>query len=190
MIHFDSNEEKYFSWYLEELKERKYIDNWKKIEIAYELTDGLSHTYIKKMKKIEDVELMQTILSPSSYTPDFKIFWNKKAYGIFVQDINNTKNKIVTPFICDSEGISIVETKGTFDMGNMTRLATLNIKFMYFRYNIYVNLIKVPTIFKKTFTPDRYLMTDKTFRPRAINYGTKKKPIGPKSLSKFINEIC
>lgn len=179
---FHSNEEKYFSWYLEELKGRRYIDNWEKIEVSYELTDGLSHTYLKKMKRVEDKEMVQTILSPSSYTPDFKIYWNKKAYGIFVEDINNAKDKIKTPFICDSEGISIVETKGTFDMGNMTRLATLNIKFMYYRYNIYVNLVKVPDIFKKTFTPDRYLMTDKTFKPRAIKYAVR-------SLSKFINEI-
>ena len=182
MINFDSNEEKYFSWYLEELKGRGYINRWEKIETSYELTDGLSHTYIKKMKKVNDKELIQTILAPSSYTPDFKIYWNKKAYGIFVEEVNVTKNKIKTEFICDSEGISIVETKATFDMGNMTRLVTLNIKFLYYRYNIYVNLIKVPTIFKNTFTPDRYLMTDKTFKPRTIKYAVR-------SLSKFINEI-
>jgi len=54
---------------------------------------------------------------------------------------------------------------------------------------VFINLIKLPSIFNKTFTPDRYLMTDKTFKPRKINYGTKTKPIGPRTLREFINSI-
>lgn len=179
---FDSNEEWHFSWFLEELKGRNFIDRWEKIETSYELTSGVKHTYIKPMKRVDDKILEQTILSPSIYTPDFKIYWNKKAYGIFVQEINVGKNKIKTPFICDSEGISIIETKGNFDRSNMTRLAVNNIKFVYEKYNVYVNLIKVPNIFKKTFTPDRFLMTDKTFKPRSIDYEVR-------TLSEFIKSI-
>jgi hypothetical protein len=180
MRKFDSNEEMYFSRYLNELKGKKYIDSWKTINEPYNLTTGIKHEYVKPMKKVDDKVLEQTILSPSVYTPDFMIVWNSKANNIFVQKINKGNKKITTPFICDDEGISIVETKGQFDRSNMTRLAINNIKFLYEKYNIYVNLIKVPGIFKKTFTPDRYLMTDKTFKPRKLNYK-------PKTIREYVN---
>ena len=61
-----------------------------------------------------------------------------KANNIFVQEINKGNKKITTPFICDEQGVSIVETKGSFDRSNMTRLAINNIKFLYQKYNIYV----------------------------------------------------
>jgi hypothetical protein len=97
---------------------------------------------------------------------------------------SKTEGKIITPFICsDDEMISIVETKGTFDMGNMTRLANNNIKFVYEKYQVYINMIKVPTIFDKTFTPDRYLMTDKTFQSRKIKYKNVR------TLREFIESI-
>ena len=110
------------------------------------------------------------------------IEWAPKANNVFVLEINKGTEKITTPFICDDQGISIVETKGEFDRSNMTRLAVNNIKFLYEKYNIYVNLIKVPAIFKKTFTPDRYLLTDKTMKARTIKYE-------PRTLSKFINKV-
>ena len=142
------------------------------------------------MKRVEDKILTQTILQPSSYTPDFIIYWEPKAIGIFVSKESKTVGKIITPFLCtDDELISIVETKGTFDMGNMTRLANNNIKFVYEKYNVYIDMIKVPAIFKKTFTPDRYYMTDKSFKTRKINYGTKNKIIGPRTLREFINSL-
>ena len=183
---FDSKEELYFSWYLDELKRQRYINHWQRNETSYNLFGGLVHSYIKPMKRVEDKILTQTILQPSSYTPDFIIYWEPKAIGIFVSKESKTVGKIITPFLCtDDELISIVETKGTFDMGNMTRLANNNIKFVYEKYQVYINMVKVPTIFKHTFTPERYLFTDKSMQPRKINYGTKKKPIGPRTLSQF-----
>ena len=187
---FDSSEELYFSWYLEQLKASRYINHWERIETSYLLTKGLEHEYIKPMKKVEDKALKQTILAPSSYIPDFIIYWEPKAIGIFVSKESKTVGKIITPFLCtDDELISIVETKGTFDMGNMTRLANNNIKFVYEKYQVYINMVKVPTIFKHTFTPERYLFTDKSMQPRKINYGTKKKIIGPRTLREFIDTI-
>jgi hypothetical protein len=167
---FDSNEELYFSWYLDELKDKGYVNAWEKVETSYTLTPGLQHEYIKKMVRVSNKILQQTILKPSVYTPDFKIYWEPKAIGLFVVNPDDTNDKINTPFICDEELISIVETKGTFDNNNMTRLAINNIKFLYYEYNVFVNLIKVPSIFNKTFTPNRYLMTNETLKPRKIKY--------------------
>ena len=182
---FDSKEELYFSWYLNELRNAGYIDKWDKFEnvdVAYPLTEGLTHKYIKPMKRVEDKILEQVILNPSSYTPDFKIWWTPKARGIFVTDLNwGITIKINTPFICQ-DGISIIETKGNHDNNNMTRLANNNIKFVYQKFGVFINMIKVPTIFKNTFTPNRYLLTDITLKARTIHYG-------PRTLSAFKNQI-
>ena len=167
---FDSNEELHFSWYLDELKSKGYIIEWSKVEKSFELTKGLYLNYKIPMKKVDDKIKQQTILSPSVYTPDFYIIWSVKAFGIFTTDIDmDSDNKLDTPFISRGK-YSTVEVKGTFDNNNMTRLAVNNIKFVYDKFGVYVNLIKVPTIFDKTFTPDRYIMTDKSFKPRTINY--------------------
>lgn len=184
---FDSQEELHFSWYLNELRNQGYIDSWDKFENvneSYPLTEGMVHKYIKPMKRVEDKHLEQVILAPSSYTPDFKIWWNTKAHGIFVTDINivSNKDKIITPFICQ-DNISIIETKGTFDNNNMTRLANNNIKFVYEKFGVYINMVKVPTIFKNTFTPGRYLLTDKTLKKRtSIKYE-------PRTISAFKDKV-
>jgi len=171
MNKFDSKEELYFSWYLDQLKASKYINHWERNETSYSLTKGLAHQYTKPMKKVADKALEQTILAPSEYTPDFIIYWEDKAIGTFVSVLNATKGKIDTPFICElPELVSIVETKADFDRNNMSRLAVNNIKFVYEIYSVYINMVKLPGLFNKTFTPDRFLMTDKTFTPRKLNY--------------------
>ena len=162
-----------------------YIDTWDKFENvneSYPLTEGLKHQYVVPMKRVDDKIKYQDILKPSIYTPDFKIWWTPKARGIFVTDLNiESTEKISTPFICQ-DGISIIEVKGGFDQGNMTRLAINNIKFVYEKFGVYINMTKVPDIFKKSFTPERYLLTDKSFKPRKINYGVR-------TLSEFVNSI-
>lgn len=181
---FDSKEELYFSWFIKELVEAGYIYLYTKITDSYQLTNGLTWNYIKPMKKVPDKLLKQTILKPSVYTPDFKIQWTEKALGIFVTELidNKDKKKITTPFICQNM-VSIIEIKGNFDSNNMSRLAINNIKFLYEKYGLYVNLIKIPGIFNKTFTPIRYLNTDKSNKTRKINY----KNIG--TLRTFIDKI-
>ena len=48
------------------------------------------------------------------------------------------------------------------------------------KYKTYINLFVPPKIFKKTFTPKRYLLTDVSKTKRKINFPTK-------SLEEFIN---
>ena len=182
---FDSKEELHFSWYLEQLKNAKYISHWERCDTSYSLTMGVKHKYIKPMKKVEDKTLEQSILLGSSYNPDFVIHWNEKALGVFLSILNKTEGKITTPFICDDEQlITIVETKADFDMKNMTRIAINNIKFVYEKYNVYINMVKLPKFFEETFTPDRYLMTDKSFQPRKF-----KKGFNVRTLREFITTL-
>ena len=171
-MEFDSKEELYFSWYLEVLRNWNFIESWEKIEEPFQLTSDLTIEYIKPMKRVEDKVLTQTLLSGRVYTPDFKVKWTDQAYNIFVQELKDGE-KITTPFISNKKNVSIVEIKGVFDNNNMTRLAINNIKDMYEKYGIYVCMTKIPMLFKKTFTPERYLLTDKSFKPRKIKYATR-----------------
>jgi len=181
---FDSKEELYFSWWLDQLKASKYVNRWERNEASYNLFGGLVHSYIKPMKKVANKILTQTILHPSIYTPDFIIYWEPKAIGIFVSKQSKTEGKIMTLFLCtDDEMISVVETKADFDRNNMSRLAVNNIKFVYEKYKVYIDMVKLPSLFDKTFTPDRYLMTDKTFIPRKLNYKNVR------TLSEFIKSL-
>ena len=177
---FDSKEELYFSWFLDQLKASRYINRWERNEVSYSLTKGLTHEYIIPMKRVPDKVKEQAILLPSIYTPDFVIYWEPKAIGIFVQIFGNEagNKKLTTPFLCSvDEMISVVETKADFDKNNMSRLANNNIKFVYEKYKVYVDMVN------KTFTPDRYFMTDKTFKPRKLNYKNVR------TLSEFIKSI-
>jgi hypothetical protein len=184
MQEFDSKEELHFSWYLETLKQWNYINHWYKCEDSYQLTYDVYIEYLKPMKRVADKVMKQTLLKGRSYTPDFVIDWNQQAINKLATELKIDclhYNKITTPFISQAN-ISFVEVKGTFDNNNMTRLANNNIKDVYAKYGDYINLIKVPNIFKKTFTPERYLLTDKSLKPRKVNWDVR-------SIKEFINSL-
>lgn len=169
-IKFDSDEELHFAYYLEELKDKGFIKSWDKNIDPLELTDGILWKY-KYLSKNGVKTKTQNLMRSSVYTYDWNIYWEEKAHGIFVTELDEVDMpKISTPFVSQGN-ISRVETKGDFDKNNMTRLAINNIKFIWYRHSIFISLIKVPTIFKETFTPRRYLTTDRTRRMRRLKYG-------------------
>lgn len=167
-----SDEELYYTWYLKELEEAGYINSWGNA-ISYPLGDKLTHVYEKQMKtKVK--EESQTILDGSEYTPDFQINWTTKAEGIFYNRIVENKKIDLKLMIADTLlHFSIIEIKPSYDQNNMTRLNTLNRKWMLQRYGIFVNLVKVPDIFKTTFTPTRYLSTNTGKQQRVIHFETR-----------------
>ena len=52
----------------------------------------------------------------------------------------------------------------------MTRLAKINFKWVWEKYGIFINLFVPPKHFDKSFTPKKYMTTDKSHKPRKINY--------------------
>lgn len=189
---YESDEERYFAAWLDELVAAGFVDSYLVHPFSYEITEKLINKYnqvvkLKTKTRIEQKE--QVLLTGSVYTPDFMILWNDSAYKIFY-DLLGCGTKIDAPFIAhlDSspEGgeqedfvYSIVETKGSFDYQNMTRVFINNQKIVWDKYERYVNLCKVPDIFEQTFTPSSYLKTP-TGLKRKI---TKFKPL---SLKQFL----
>lgn len=175
-VAFDSKEELYFSWYLEELMEAGYLKSWEYQPASFILSNKVTVKKIKIGKKNNTI-VEKTILQPHEYTADFKLYWDNKAKNLFFIDIFEESENKKIPFLAqkaeNGEYFSIVDVKSNFNMQNMNRLFSVNQKWMWDKYNIYIQKI-IPIgkkcLFSETFTPKRFLKTDKTEKDRKINY--------------------
>lgn len=194
-MEFDSDEEMYFSWWLQELQEKGFIKSFNRAK-SYELGHPVIYEWTERKNNI-DLFNDSTILDGSIYTPDFEIVWEDKAINIFVNP--NITNIIKQPrtvrvfteksnepinkkLFIQINGVSIIEVKPDFDLNNMTRLNTIDRKWLFQSRGIFTNLVLMPSFFKKTFTPNRFLLTNKTNKVRALKYQ-------PITLEEYINKL-
>lgn len=189
MATFDSVGELHFSYWTDQLIQEGYIEQVVLQPEPYDLSSKLIKPYIKKMKRVSDKTMFQTIHQPHVYTPDVLIIWTEKAKGIFYITIEDTCKVLPHHLFANWQGFenrdvwaTTIELKPSFDHQNMTRLASLNIKWVYEKYKHIIEMVKLPDFFKKTFTPDRYLLTDKSYVPRKLKYK-------PKNFNRFISEL-
>lgn len=166
----DSDEEVYFIWWMEELYQAGYIEMYERSR-TYQLSTPIKRDYLHKMKT-KSVDRIQHVMHGAEYTPDFKIYWTPKALNVFITKFH-TFDKKETIFYCEEDLTSIIEIKGMFDRNNMIRLVTTNIKWMFDKYRVFVHLVKMPKLFKDTFTPERYLKTNKSQSSRSIKWKIK-----------------
>lgn len=180
---FDSNEEIYFSWWLNELKALGYIKEIIHQPTAYPLSGQVNSEYFEPYKKKEGGKYVtEEILPAHVYTPDVKIIWDASALGVFTEMLNSSvrkkKNRSFQTIICQTTGeiedglgyYSIIEVKPSFDQNNMTRLAKINIKWVMEKHGDFVNIIIPENHFHKTFTPKKFLFTNKSGKARKIKY--------------------
>jgi hypothetical protein len=190
-IEFDSEEERLFYLYIEELKDTGYVKDYTFHTESFNLSDVIKYDWKKKLKtKVK--EMQSTLLREHVYTPDYCIHWEDKAHGVFFYDIYDGVNKLdLLPFINNiySNGKSagtFIEIKPAFDMQNMQRLFTINQKWLYQKEHIYVQKIipvskKKTCLFAKTFVPQEAMLTAKTKKPKKYHFEVK-------SLKEFLNE--
>jgi hypothetical protein len=188
-IEFDSEEERLFYLYLEELKDNGYVNDFTFHTDAFVLSEPVKYSWGKKMKtKLKFVE--STLLQGHVYTPDFKIRWKSKALEVFYYDIHSEEKLLdKVPFVNNvgSDGNDIgtfVEIKPSFDMNNMQRLFSINQKWVYQEHNVYVQKVipigpKNTCLFAKTFVPQKAMLTAKTKKPKKYKFETK-------SLNEFL----
>jgi len=190
-LKFDSEEERLFYLYLEELQENGYIDKFTFHEDKFILSEQVKYNWLKKTNK-RSIKMSSALLQEHVYSPDFHIHWNMKAYRIFYHDIFDEEHKLEsTPFVSNinSDGTnaeSIIEIKPNFDFQNMTRLSIINGKWVYDKYKIFVQKI-IPIgnescLFAKTFVPQKALLTKKTNKPKKYKFVVK-------SLKEFIKGL-
>jgi len=176
----DSKEEEYFCWYLDELVNMGYIRNWIRAG-----TIVLSNNVKAWSRKGKAKPKPTVILRDQTYTPDFKIYWSSLAIGKFVteivpEDSDNFPESYSTPFLCNFEDrtpVSYIEVKGGFTEHDESRIYSILSKWAYQSHGIYIQRVVVSTapnsIFAKTFCPSRFLLTDKTMKPRKLKFFAK-----------------
>lgn len=162
----DSTTELHFQYYLDELKTLGFIEEYINEPESLLINNKVILAYDKiiELKTKTKVVNVETLLIPEhKYTYDFKIKWNPKVLT----------HKLQKYFFINSALESYIEVKGDMDYSNMTRLFLDRTQPIIFeKYHKYIQLVKVPTIFKLTFTPDRYLLTDIRKTPRSIHFNT------------------
>ena len=183
---FASDEEWYVSWWVDALIAGGYVESVEYQPESFELYDGLYRDHVIPMKRVEDKIESQAILQPHVYTCDARIVWKDKADGVFyfhegMYGVKKPKNLLYAGL--EHEGmVTYLEVKPSFDRHNMTRLAVINIKWVHAIHKVVVEIVKPDSLFKTTFVPDRYLLTNKSFKPREIKYEKR-------SLRRFVSEL-
>ena len=195
-ITYDSKEEIWFLWYLQELVVAGYIDSFEYQPMRFLLSPPVETPHFQcNAKSIKRKE--HRLLQPHYYQADFKIDWNHTAEDKFIGLERRGVDPFKPPFIENSipdffevgspEHISYVDVKPSFDMNNMTRQFIINQKWVYQSRGIYVQkIIATPKItkgktrlikytpanalFVSTFTPERFRFTDKSMKARKINF--------------------
>ena len=176
MEQLDSKDELYFSWWCDDLIKAEILYQYEKSQ-NIKLFNGVynEYTQIKELKtKTKEIEKEQCLIEVHSYTPDYDLYFRDEHEYVtkFISWLN-TGLKIETPFICttgkDVISIVIVEIKPIFDQSNMTRLFKVNQKWVYEKTGLFVNLIEYSKLFRDTFTPSLFLLTDSGKQQRMIN---------------------
>lgn len=161
----DSDEEVYTLWWLEELKQYGYINDYYRAP-SYQLTDEVKVSYTHQLKT--KMKIVETTLLPARiYTPDYVI---EATHNKLFQNIDNlsTNPNGKVPVIIMHDNKALVEVKGVYNNANMVRVFKINQKELFAKYNFYANLLTIPTTFYKTFMPERYLTTNISNKPRTI----------------------
>lgn len=174
---YDSPEEAYVSWYLDELVEGGYVRFVQHQPPSRMLSPQYRIAWEKKLKT-KNKPMESTLLQPHVYTADFRVDWNMNAQGLFFKstffaDQNEKWLMFSNADHAPLEYYSFIEVKPLFDQNNMTRLFTINQKWMYDKYGIYVQKIIPQKLFENTFTPKKYLLTDRGKQKRKINFATR-----------------
>ena len=168
---YDSPEEAYVSWYLDELVEADYVLDYQAQPKSFTLSPKRTFKWTEKLKTKEK-DRVSTLLQEHVYTADFSVKWGDTG-GVFIKNVNNTRLDRDAPFLSGPSGVSIIEVKPSFDRNNMTRLFIINQKWMYDKYGIYVHKVIPQKLFEATFTPKKYLLTDTGKQKRKIKFATR-----------------
>jgi hypothetical protein len=183
----DSDEEKYFIAWMDELIEAGYIDRYIHHPPPYFLSEAKTYSVAIPRKTMAAKIETRSLINAHEYTTDFIIYWTSKAYGIMIEDRKSVVNNKNVPFLANydhktDEYYTVMEVKADFDQNNMTRLFVINQKWVLDSYGIYIELCKIPHLFKKTFTPNKYLYTEKKHQLRKLRF----KPLSLSSYLKLI----
>ena len=177
---FDSKEEEWFSWWVEEMVERGHILEATFHPPSFQLTDPhvSSYTHRKVLKtKTRTEEREFESLPGMKYTPDWCILFS-------VNFINNLMGDMVEfeayhwptkkPTFLMSDGMWWVDVKGAATKHDDGRYFRAMQKMTWAKHKVFVQRVEISNkekgFFNKTFTPTNFLFTEKTKKSRTLHY--------------------
>lgn len=188
---FDSDEELYFSWYVEELETAGIIVKSIYHPPSIMVCPLQTISWMKELKTKSVIE-ESAFLFDLVYTPDWKLIWHPNVINRLVlvlkSLIYSTKSPLkIFPFIGQWEkGLitSFIDVKGGYSaFGNKSnQMFHVIQKVLYYHLGLYVQDIEPKELFTKTFCPNKYRSTPKLHRERA---GTSKLLTADQYLANF-----
>jgi len=161
-----STEEKWMGYYFQELQDKGFIKKLVYQPEPFILSDKIELAFMEQLKTKTKIH-NKTLISKHIYTADFEIVWDTDKFHKDLGKDFYTE----WPLFFSMMNRSFVEVKAIRDLQNMTRHFTSAIQpWIYQQYFIYVNLIKVPDIFRDSFIPEKiwnemfYKVNGKKFR--------------------------
>ena len=162
---FDSGEEFFVYHWLKEAEEHNLVSDIDYQPEPFLLSPRASVTIRKELKtKTKMVDLF--LFHPHQYTADFSFFVSDKIKHLFVAP-KFTSDKIV------------IDVKGSFNMFGDPKQFSINQKWCWNKFGVYIEKIVPGKLFKKSWVPDECRFTPKKRQP-------VKKYVGVKTISEFL----
>ena len=172
-------EEYHVAHWCQELLVAGAISSWSHEPETFPLSEPETAPWEEKLKTKTKYRT-QSVLRGHVYTPDFKLILHPDSPPVFraVKEGGPGRHDGLWVSVSDDGRHSVyLEVKGCLTTRlseGKQREATLNQKWLWEKHRVLTNLSKVGTkkggFFGKTFTPRRYLQTDKTRRARKLHY--------------------
>lgn len=176
-------------YFAEELIKEGYADRIVRSP-SYLLCDPVQHTYVEQMIK-SSKQVTQTVSLGVSYTPDYDIYFTRKALGVFCWELGSAvkweKNQLVVQMITEVDSLgyplykACCEVKPDFSRASTTPKSVQSMKWLMQRHNVYCNLFRPNKIFEGLFVPDKYRVTERGTQ-RILKYQAL-------SLQQYLNKL-
>jgi len=165
-VEYDSKEEiEFFMWIEEGIEAGLIMPKVVYQPESYELSPKQTKKVLKQLKtKVKEVE--KHLLHPHKYTADFNFWFTEKGKG-------------KVDLIESEEDMIIVDVKGAFNQHGGDREFSINAKWVYEKYGVFVNKVIPEKLFKSTWCPQGARLTSKTMQ-------IKKKYAKCKTIEEFL----
>ncbi len=152
---FDSQEEQEFYWWCDEAFEAGLIECFRFHPKPWILSEKITYPVIKKLKtKTKTVD--KHLFHPHIYTPDFVIV-SEGVDGLERYGHN----------------VYVIDVKGGFSIYNNHREFSINQKWVWQKFGLYVNRVIPKKFFKKTWVPAKAILSPKQKKVRKCYVGFK-----------------
>jgi hypothetical protein len=166
---YKSQEEKEFSYYLDELQSAGLIEGFTYEEVKFELTPKVTFPYVKTTQlktKVKKENKVKVLLNDSTYTPDFIINFEPKS-----AHFANMPDKFPLFITSRSTLTSYVDVKASFGKKASDIRFPDRQKQMYNIHRIYIQKIVPRELFEQSFTPQKVI--DSEVYVRDCKWGKK-----------------